>query len=230
MSEQSVLVVGATGGLGADVIRTLSTPDLTVHFTGRRPERVEELQQQFPGTIGHTVDAIEEGAIRGVIEAVDKDHPLAAYVHLAGGYSGGRRIDELTDENWERMCDSNWMTLRHGAAVALGIMRRRKAGSIVTVGALPAIHGSIGAAPYDVAKAAVIAFTRCLAEEGKSCGIRANCIVPGILNTPANRKAMPDGDTDAWITTERVASVIAFLCSPGSEGVSGSTILMRGRV
>lgn len=230
MSEQSALVVGATGGLGPDTIRALSTPDMTVHFTGRRPERVEELQQQYPGTIGHTVDATEEGAIRGVIEAVDKDHPLTAYVHLAGGYSGGRRIDELTDENWEKMLDSNWRTLRHAATAAFGIMRRRKAGSIVTIGSLPALHGSIGAAPYAVAKAAVIAFTRCLAEEGKSCGIRANCVIPGIINTAANRKAMPDGDTAAWITTERIAGAIAFLCGPASEGINGSTIMMRGRI
>lgn len=228
MSDQSVLVVGATGGLGPDVVRALVSSDFTVHFSGRRSDAVDELAESIAGSIGHTVDATEEGAIRGVIEEIDQDSPLAAYVHLAGGYSGGQRIDKLEEEDWDKMRDANWTTLRNGASAAFGIMRKREAGSIVTVGAVPAMRGSVGSAPYAVAKAAVIAFTLCLAEEGKSCGIRANCIVPGILNTATNRKEMPDGDTKAWVSTEQVASTIAYLCSPDSSGINGTSILMKG--
>jgi NAD(P)-dependent dehydrogenase (short-subunit alcohol dehydrogenase family) len=83
-------------------------------------------------------------------------------------------------------------------------------------------------APYAVSKAAVVAFTRCLAEEGNALGIRANCIVPGILDTPGNREAMPGADRSGWVSCERVASAIAFLCSPASSGVNGATLLMKG--
>ena len=230
MTDQSVLVVGATGGLGPDVVRALVSAGYQVHFSGRRSEVVDELVTENPGSIGHTVDATEEGAIRGVIEEIDNESPLTAYVHLAGGYSGGQRIDKLTDEDWNKMREANWTTLRNGASAAFGVMRKHEAASIVTIGAVPAIRGSVGSAPYAVAKAAVIAFTLCLAEEGKSCGVRANCIVPGILDTAANRKAMPDGDTKSWVSTEQVGDTIVYLCGPASAGINGSTILMNGRM
>ncbi len=230
MGEKSVLIVGATGGLGREVLRTMAQTDFDVHFTGRKAEDVARLQEEFPGGAGHVVDAVEAGAIRGVIEEIDADRPLAAYVHIAGGYAGGKRIDELEEEDWEPMHSANWTTLRHGASAAFRIMRARKSGSIITIGALAALDGSIGAAPYAVAKAAVVAFTRCLAEEGKGYGVRANCIIPGIIDTDANRKAMPDADRDGWVAPDQIGCTISFLCGTQSVGVNGSLIMMRGRL
>jgi NAD(P)-dependent dehydrogenase (short-subunit alcohol dehydrogenase family) len=228
MSDQSVLIVGATGGLGPDVVRAFMATELNVHFTGRRSEVVAEMEKEIPNSVGHTVDPIEESAIRGVIEQIDDKTPLAAYVHLAGAYACGPHIDELSPEDWQKMLDSNWRTLMHGASAAFGVMRRRESGSIVTIGSLAGLNGGVANAPYAVSKAAVISFTRCLAEEGKRYGVRANCIVPGILNTPANRKAMPDGKCETWTPTEDVAKTIVFLCGVDSLGVNGSTLLMKG--
>jgi NAD(P)-dependent dehydrogenase (short-subunit alcohol dehydrogenase family) len=230
MSEKSVLIVGATGGLGLDVVQAFVTTELKVHFTGRRSESVADLEKQVPQAVGHAVDAVEESAIRGVIEQIDTEAPLAAYVHLAGGYAGGAHIDELSPDDWEKMMDCNWLTLLHGASAAFRIMRRRKAGSIVTIGSLAGLHGGVGNAPYAVSKAAVISLTRCLAEEGKKCRVRANCIVPGILNTPANRKAMPDANIESWTQTSDVAQTIVYLCSPDAAGVNGSVLMMKAGI
>lgn len=228
VSEAAVLIVGATGGLGPEVVKAMMATDFEVHFAGRQAEQVAEFEGKIQGAIGHAVDAIEEPAIRGVIETIDRKTPLTAYVHLAGGYSGGKSIEELTAEDWQKMEDSNWRTLRNGASAAFKIMQRRGAGSIVSLGALAGLNGGIATAPYAVSKAAVIAFTKCLAEEGKSHSVRANCIVPGILNTATNRKAMPEGKCELWTPIEEVAETIRFLCSPDSAGLNGSILMMTG--
>lgn len=228
MSEAAVLIVGATGGLGPEVVKAMTATDFEVHFTGRQAEKVAELEKKVQGATGHAVDAIEESAIRGVLDQIDGKTPLTAYVHLAGGYSGGRSIEELSAEDWQKMENCNWLTLRHGASAAFKIMQRRGNGSIVTLGALAGLSGGIATAPYAVSKAAVIAFTKCLAEEGKTHNVRANCVVPGILNTPANRKSMPDGKCELWSSTEDVADAIRYLCRAESSGVNGSVLLMKG--
>lgn len=226
----SILVVGATGGLGESVVRALVLAGHVVHFTGRRAERLVFLQKEVPGAIGHAVDATREAAIRGLVEEVDAAVPLAGYVHLAGGWAGGTPIDELSAGDWEEMLARNWTTALNGATAAFRVFRRRGGGSIVTVGALAGLQGGAGAAPYSVAKAAVIAFTRCLAEEGKALGVRANCIVPGILDTEANRRAMPQADRRAWTQTDSVAEAVVFLCGGESAGVNGSLLVMKGQL
>lgn len=228
MARNAALVVGATGGLGGPVVRALSEAGYLTVFTGRRQEALDRLAVEIPGTIPRRLDASDGDAARSLIAEVDSEHGLAAYVHLAGGFAFGPTIDELADQDWDAMFTMNWIGLRNGAAAALGRFRQSGAGSIVTVGSLAALGGGAGMAPYAVSKAAVVALTRCLAEEGAALGIRANCIIPGILDTPGNRKAMPGADRSGWISCERVASAIVFLCSPGSAGVSGSTILMKG--
>lgn len=228
MTMRTSLVVGATGGLGEHVVRALQGAGFHTVFTGRRQDALDRLAREIPGSKPRRLDANDADAVRRLISEIEQEHGLDAYIHLAGGFAMGPTIDRLTDRDWDAMFAMNWQSLRNGATAAFDLFRRRAGGSIVTVGSLAALSGGGGMAPYAVSKAAVVAFTRCLAEEGKTCGVRANCIVPGILDTPGNREAMPGTDRSGWVPCEQVAAAIAFLCSPEAAGVNGTTLLMKG--
>jgi NAD(P)-dependent dehydrogenase (short-subunit alcohol dehydrogenase family) len=228
VTKDAVMVVGATGGLGDAVVRALREAGFLTIFTGRNQRALDRLAGEFPGTIPRLFDASDAVAAQSLVSEIDSEYGLAAYVHLAGGFAMGPAIDQLSKRDWDAMFEMNWESLRNGAAAAFGRFRPRGSGSVVTVASLAALSGGAGMAPYAVSKAAVVAFTRCLAEEGKALGIRANCIIPGILDTRGNREAMPGADRSGWVSCERVASTIVFLCSPASAGVNGATFLMKG--
>jgi NAD(P)-dependent dehydrogenase (short-subunit alcohol dehydrogenase family) len=224
-----VLVVGATGGLGPAVVAELLASRFTVHFTGRDAGRLQALASVHTAARGHVLDAGDAAATRSLIETIDAEAPLGAYVHLAGGYRDGKPIEDLEDDDWLPMRDANWTSLRHGASSAYRAMRARGGGSIVTMGSNMAIEGGVAVAPYAVTKAAVLAFTRCLAAEGRSFGVRANCVIPSIIDTASNRAAMPESARRGWVSPKRVARVIAYLCGEASEAVTGSILTLRGR-
>lgn len=226
--HKGVLVVGATGGSGEAVVRVLAGSGYDVTFSGRRPQDVRDLESRLPGTRGIVLDAGDAEAARAAIAEVDSATQLVAYVHLAGGYAGGTSIEDLTDAEWAEMTGRNWTSLRNGASIVFGMFKRRGAGSIVTMGSLGGLNGGMRNAPYAVSKAAVIAFTRCLAEEGQAHGVRANCIVPGIIDTSANRAAMPGSNRKGWVDPSSLGDTIAWLCGTGSHGVSGTVLMMRG--
>lgn len=232
MNAGGILVVGGTGGLGGAVVRTLQEGGFSVHFTGRRVEAVRQLEAAVSGSRGSAVDATDGAAMKALVASIDADFGLAGYVHLAGGWAGGSWIDSIDESSgeWNSMFRSNWESLRVGGTIAFAALRRRGAGSIVTIGSLAGLEGTAKAAAYAVSKAAVIGFTRCLAEEGKSHGVRANCIVPGIIDTPANRQAMPAAEFKDWVSPKSIAETVLYLCSPASAGVNGTTILMKGGV
>lgn len=226
----AILVVGGTGALGGAVVRALQAGGFSVHFTGRRRDAVRQLEAAVAGSVGSAVDATDAVAMRSLVASIDADSGLAGYVHLAGAWAGGRWIDAIDEASgeWDSMFRSNWESLRVGGTIAFAALRKNGAGSIVTIGSLAGLDGTAMAAAYGVSKAAVIGFTRCLAEEGKSHGVRANCIVPGIIDTPANRQAMPAARHEDWVSPQSIAATVVYLCSPASAGVNGTAILMRG--
>jgi NAD(P)-dependent dehydrogenase (short-subunit alcohol dehydrogenase family) len=228
MSRGHVVVVGGTGGAGPAVVRELAGEGFRVTFSGRSAASVGRVQSLVPSATGRVLDGMDAAATTAFLAEADAVERIVGYVHIAGGWAGGKGIEELTAPDWDAMIDRNFTTLRHGASAAFALMRRRGEGSIVTFGSLAALSGGARSAPYAVSKAAVVAFTRCLAEEGKGCGVRANCIVPGTIDTAGNREAMPDADRTGWIPPERIARVIVYLCGPDSAAVNGSTVLMKG--
>ena len=123
----------------------------------------------------------------------------------------------------------NVMTAFRSCRAALPAMLDQGGGSIVCVGAKAALEPFSGASGYITSKAAVLAFVRALAVEYRDDGIRANAILPSVIDTPANRKAMPDADHSAWVPPEQIARVVRFLCSPDSAPTSGASIPVYGR-
>jgi NAD(P)-dependent dehydrogenase (short-subunit alcohol dehydrogenase family) len=170
--------------------------------------------------------ATDGGASAAVGAAGDS---LTAVVNLVGGYAGSGRMHEAPGEEFERMLELNLMTAFRTTKAALPIMIERGGGSIVCIGTKAALEPFSGAAGYAISKAAVLALVRSVAVEYRDDGIRANAVLPSVIDTPANREQMPDADHSTWVPPVEIARVIRFLCSPDSAPVSGAAIPVYGR-
>ena len=168
----------------------------------------------------------DEGAAAAIAAA--SEGPLAGLVTLAGGFASGGRLHEAPPEEFERMLELNLMTAARLARAALPRLAENE-GSIVCVGAKAALEPFSGATGYIVSKAAVLALVRTLAVEYRDDGVRANAILPSVIDTPANRDSMPDADHSAWVQPAEIARVVRFLLSPDSAPVSGSLVPVYGR-
>ncbi len=225
----SILVAGGTGALGAAVLRDLLDAGHRVAATwveDRERERVEaDLGDDASLTLVRA-DLMDPEAVENAVASVDD---LAAVVNLVGGFLAGPRVHETEPDDWERMLRLN---LRPGfllARAAIPRMLERGGGAYVGVSARPALQPFPGSAAYSTAKAGVIAFVKALhADYGKQ-GLRANAILPSIIDTPANRAATPDADFSKWPQPAEIAQVIRFLVSDDSALTSGAAIPVYGR-
>ena len=153
---------------------------------------------------------------------------LDALVNTVGGYAGGVNLWELDPDVFERMLSLNvWSGFALSRAV-LPVMLKQKSGSIVNVAAKAAVDHGKGASAYAASKAAAVAMMDSLAADAKGTGVRVNSILPSIIDTAVNRKAMPDAAFAAWPKPEEIARVVLFLCSDDAKVVHGASIPVYG--
>jgi NAD(P)-dependent dehydrogenase (short-subunit alcohol dehydrogenase family) len=230
--EGTILVTGGTGALGQAVVAELLGAGARVVSTWIVPEERDRTAQALGDQeLLELVEAdvsSEDGA-RTALDVARAQPPLAALVNLVGGYAGSGRVHEAPAEELERMLELNLLTAFRTTRAVLPAMLEQGGGSIVCVGAKAGLQPFKGAAGYSVAKAGVIAFARALAAEYRDDGIRANAVLPSVIDTPANREAMPDADHSKWVPPVQIARVIRFLCSPDSAPTSGAAIPVYGR-
>ena len=141
----------------------------------------------------------------------------------------GERLDDTDDVTWNLMLDLNARSVFHMARAVLPLMRAAGYGRIVNVAARAALKGQGRMGPYCASKAAVISLTESLAAETRDLDINVNCILPGTVDTPQNRAAMPDQDHDTWVPPEALADVMLFLASPAARCISGAAVPVYGR-
>ena len=232
-SDKVVLVAGGTGGLGRVVSLAFLEEGARVVVTYRKREEFVALQSAAGANSsslrGHDVDVTSEAAVSRLIERVLAEHGrLDALVNAVGGYVGGVKLWELDTKVFEQMLALN---LRAGYALSrtvLPAMLQQKRGAIVNVAAKAAVDHAAGAAAYAASKAAAVAMMDSLAEDAKGTGVRVNSILPSIVDTEANRKAMPGADFANWPKAEDIARVILFLCSDESKVIHGAAIPVYG--
>jgi NAD(P)-dependent dehydrogenase (short-subunit alcohol dehydrogenase family) len=178
---------------------------------------------------GQLVDVTDEAAVRQLIENIVRKHGrLDAMVNAVGGYAGGTKLWELETKVFDQMMALN---LRSGYALsraAVRAMLKKGRGAIVNVAAKAAFDHAGGAAAYAASKSAAVALLDSLAADLKGTGIRANTILPSIIDTEANRKAMPNADFAKWPKPEDIARVILFLCSDDAKVIQGAAIPVYG--
>ena len=154
--------------------------------------------------------------------------PLRAVVNLVGGFSMGGRVHEEPVEEFERQVLLNLRPPYTTTRAALPHLIAGGGGAVVCVSSRAALRPFPGAAGYVTGKAAVLALVDVLAVEYASDGIRANAVLPGVIDTPANRAAQPGADYSSWVTPDRIASVIRFLCEGSSDAISGAHVPVYG--
>jgi len=222
----TAIITGGTGGLGAAVTRRFLDDGWRVvvpWLAERELERVErherlELVQ---------ADLFDEAAAGQVAAVAGTD--LRAVVNLVGGFAAGERVDRTPVGDLEAQLRVNLVPAWLVTAAALPALLAAGEGAVVCVSSRAALRPFSGGAAYAIAKGAVLGLVDALDVEYRDDGIRTNAVLPSVIDTPANRAAMPDADADTWVTPAQLAATIAFLCSPDSAATSGAHIPVYGR-
>lgn len=227
LAGRRIVVTGGTGGLGQVVVRALLAQGARVAVPYRGRAGFEALRAEAPADAlwGAAADLSRaETASAFFREAHDWLGGLDGLALLAGAYAGSGRFEEAPADEWDAMLAANLEAVRHACRAALPHLLDSR-GSVVTVGARLVETGGAGAAAYVASKAAVIALTRVLALENRDRGVRFNCVAPGIIDTAANRAAMPKADHSRWTRPEAIASTVLFLLDPQASGaVTGAVV------
>jgi NAD(P)-dependent dehydrogenase (short-subunit alcohol dehydrogenase family) len=227
LEGRQVVVTGAAGGLGPAVVDALLAAGATCHLPLRGGDQVRPDARQAARIVGVAgVDLTDEAAVRAFYASRP---PLWASVHLAGGFQAAPILD-TTLGDLRKQIEQNLTTAFLCCREAARNMRAGgHGGRIANVSSRAAAVPAGGAIAYTVAKAGVAALTQALADELRGDGILVNAVVPSIIDTPANRAAMPAGEHARWPKPEEIAVALAWLISPGNSLTSGALVPVYGR-
>ena len=220
-----VLVAGGTGALGAAVVKELVDTGHSVAATWV----VEKERERLEGLEGVELIKADLFDPDQAMAAVAHISDLCAVVNLVGGYAEGNRVHELDPDEFDRLMRLNLRPNVLLARAAIPRFLRRGGGAFVAVSARPALRPFPGAAPYIVSKAAVLSFIQALDVEYRQDGIRANAVLPSVIDTPANRESQPNADFEKWVAPEEIAKVVRFLVSDESGPVTGAAVPVYGK-
>jgi NAD(P)-dependent dehydrogenase (short-subunit alcohol dehydrogenase family) len=223
-----VLVAGGTGALGSAVVRELLDAgyDCTVTWIAER--ELERAQSEL-GDRASFVRADLVDPDGGAEEAVAAVEDLEAVVDLVGGFLSGPLVHETSWADFEGMLRLNLAPAFNLAHAAMPRLVERGGGAFVAVSARAALRPFAGAAAYVTSKAAVIAFIQALDADYRKQGVRANAILPSVIDTPANRANEPDADHSNWVQPTEIARVVRHLVSEDAAVTSGGAIPVYGR-
>ena len=226
MDNRVVLITGAEGGLGLFV---------TAAFLETGADVVGTARQIDPNTFSHPkFEAIPadltrpHNVTRLLDETLLKFGRIDVLVHVAGGFAGGAPVHETDDATWAAMLQIN---LRAGINILRAVlpqMRTQQRGRIVAIGSRAGVEPAAGVSAYSASKAALISLVKTVALENRTLGITANVILPGTIDTPANRRAMPDADRSQWVSPPKLAALAVYLASDDASEITGAAIPVYG--
>lgn len=225
MTQRTMAITGGHGVLGRAVLEAALKAGWQVavidHASGHAvPDGVLEVGG---------VDLTDAGQAQSAVDAViARFGRLDVLLNIAGGFVW-QTVDDPAPA-WDRMHALNVTTALNASRAVLPVLKQAADGRIVNVGSAAALKAGAGMGAYGAAKAGVHALTQALAEELKTTSVTVNAVLPSIIDTPANRKDMPDADPATWVAPADLAAVILFLASPESRAVTGALIPVTGRV
>jgi NAD(P)-dependent dehydrogenase (short-subunit alcohol dehydrogenase family) len=228
-TDLSVLVAGGTGGLGRAITLAFLEAGARVSVTFIHAPELDALRDaagSAEGRLeGYDVNVTDERAARSLAEAIRvRQGRLDVLVNAVGGFAGGKPLWETDSDLLDRMLALNLRSVWALAKAVVPLMRAQGHGAIVNVAAQAALAPPAGLGAYAASKSAAIALFASLAADLKGSGVRANTILPSIIDTEAMRKAMPKADFSKWSNPEDIARVVLFLSSDDARLVNGSAI------
>lgn len=234
---QVVMITGANGGLGRSVVQRFYDAGASLALVVRRASDMDDVLNDMSGEVDQSrwftveADVTDQASVQAAVSAIDERYGrIDALAHTVGGYGGGKPVHDLDLDLWDKMMTLNARSvLVTAGTVAAYMVQQGRSGSIVTVLARNALDGKRNHAAYSASKAAAQRIVESMSKELLDHGIRVNGVIPGTMDTPANREATPNADFDKWVTTESIAGVIAFLCSRDAQDISGQSIAAYGR-
>lgn len=227
MGDRVVLVTGAKGGLGNFVTRAFLDAGTVVAGASRSISAADFAHSRFAP---FPVDFADANAVKSTVEAVaGRFGRLDALVHVLGGFAGGTSVAATDDATWKQMLELNLNSAFYVLRTAIPHLRKTGAGRIVAVGSLTANEPHAGLGAYVTFKSALAVLVRTVALENKDAGLTANVVLPGTMDTPANRKAMPGADFSKWLAPQDVAKLCVLLASPQTGEINGAAIPVDGR-
>lgn len=227
LSGKTIAVTGAFGSLGAAVVKSLLEQGATVAAIDLS-EAPRDPKALGAAHLHGGVDLADAGATQAAFDAIAKAHGgLYGLVNIAGGFAW-EKVQGGSADTFDQQYQMNLRTAV--AATQAALPHLPDGGRIVNIGANGAVKAGVGMAAYAASKAGVMRFTEALAEELKGRGITVNALLPSIIDTPANRKDMPDADFSAWVQPAQLADAISFLLSDRASAITGALLPVTGRV
>lgn len=222
-----VVVTGGTGALGQAVTQAFLQEGARVVVTYTRETEfnaLKEMSSVRENLLGIKTNVLDEASVQAMIEQASRLGSLDVLVNTVGGFLGGVAVAETTLEQFDKMLALNLKSAFLCCKYALPLMIPQRRGRLINIGSQGGLHGAEGISVYGASKAGLINFTQTLAAEGKRHNITANVIVPGTIDTSANRHAMPNANFAEWVTPEALAQTILFLASDAAQAINGATI------
>jgi NAD(P)-dependent dehydrogenase (short-subunit alcohol dehydrogenase family) len=224
--DKVVLITGANGGLGTAVTRAFLDAGARVAGVAKR---IQNSDFPHPNFFAASAELGSAAAARDMVATVMANwQRIDALVHLVGGFAGGKSVAETDDSTLEQMLDVNLRAAFHTFRAVLPGMRTRGAGRILAIGSRTAVDPQPMVGAYSASKAALVSLVQTIALENKDRGISANVILPGTMDTPANRAAMPDADPAKWVQPSQVAGMLVHLASDLASQINGAVIPILG--
>jgi NAD(P)-dependent dehydrogenase (short-subunit alcohol dehydrogenase family) len=233
-TDRVVVVTGVAGNLGIAVANAFAAAGARIAFVDRSPDRLPRLFPELAESPNHFIapptDVTDAVSVAAAVEEIHKHlGRIDALVNTAGGYRAGTPLHKTPLSDWDFMLNLNARSVFATCKAVIPKMLEQGAGKIVNVSSRAALAGDANHAAYSVSKTAIVSMTESMSAELKDVGINVNCVMPGLIDTPQNRNAMPNADFSKWVSPEAIADVILFLASDGARAINGAAIPVYGR-
>jgi NAD(P)-dependent dehydrogenase (short-subunit alcohol dehydrogenase family) len=226
LAAQVALVTGANGGLGTFVSDSLLAAGATVVGVARSIGAGEAHSSRFSPVSADLTDPEEARSLIARLAA--QFQKIDVLVHVMGGFGGGASVAQTDDATWQKMMNLNLNAAFYVLRAVVPVMREAGRGRIVAIGSRQAVQPAAGVGAYSASKAALVSLVQTVAIENKDKNICANVILPGTIDTPANRAAMPKANFDKWVKPEHVAELVVLLAGDAGGDITGAAIPVYG--
>ena len=228
-SNKVVLITGGTGALGRAVVEAFTSSNAACTATYITDKEAEKAKTKI-GTLDLVkADITKEDQVRKLVShVVEKHGRIDVLVNVVGGYMGGKKVTELEESEWDKMMNLNLKSAFLISKHVLPVMVPAKHGKMIHISSRTGLKSSGYDSAYAASKSGLIRLVESISEEVKEYGINVNCILPSIIDTDANRKAMPNSDFSKWVKTGDLASLVLFLCSEEANVINGAAVPAYG--